>query len=65
MTRNKREKTYYTCLFGNRAVRKLSGGWVRFLKDNALKEGDVCIFELVHGTRYQYVLKVSIFRGSQ
>lgn len=37
-----------------------SAGWSYFLKDNALKQGDVCIFELVKETEMQ----VHIFRSS-
>lgn len=39
---------------------KLSAGWPAFVKDNALLEGDVCVFELVN--RSVVVLKVHIFR---
>ncbi|KAF7814016.1 putative B3 domain-containing protein [Senna tora] len=38
---------------------KLSGGWGAFCKDNKLKVGDVCVFEL----RENAHLKVHIFRG--
>ncbi|KAL5731818.1 hypothetical protein ACHQM5_004511 [Ranunculus cassubicifolius] len=39
--------------------RKLSAGWKTFVVDNQLKEGDVCIFELVDSKNVE--LKVSIF----
>ena len=34
--------------------------WNAFVKDNNLKVGDVCIFELVHGTKLTFL--VHIFR---
>lgn len=39
-----------------------SAGWGKFAKDSALKEGDVCVFELIK--RVDVVLKVSAFRCS-
>lgn len=33
------------------------GGWKQFVKDNKLKEGDVCVFQLVNTNE----LKVSVF----
>lgn len=39
---------------------KLSAGWPAFVKDNALLEGDVCVFELIN--RSVVVLEVHIFR---
>ncbi|KAM4118026.1 hypothetical protein ACB094_02G169700 [Castanea mollissima] len=44
-----------------RASYKLSAGWSAFMKENTLKEGDVCIFELIK--RDDIVFKVNIFRG--
>lgn len=44
------------------STRRFSHGWVTFAKDNALKAGDVCIFELVD--RNDFVFKASIFRCS-
>ncbi|KAJ9170775.1 hypothetical protein P3X46_018855 [Hevea brasiliensis] len=40
---------------------RLTGGWIRFAKENFLKEDDVCIFELID--RSKLILKVSIFRS--
>lgn len=37
----------------------LSGGWNSFARENSLRQGDVCIFELIN--RNQVVMKVSIF----
>lgn len=39
----------------------LSKGWKQFVRDNGLKEGDVCVFEVVQFGGI--ILKVSIFRG--
>ena len=44
-----------------RASYKLSAGWSAFMKENTLKEGDVCVFELIK--RDDVVFKVNIFRG--
>ena len=38
----------------------ICGGWVAFAKENCLREGDVCIFELMEMN--DIVLKVHIFR---
>ncbi|RZC76665.1 hypothetical protein C5167_000814 [Papaver somniferum] len=40
--------------------RRLSRGWYRFVADNHLKEGDVCVFELVDREKIQ--MNVHIFR---
>ena len=49
-----------SCLFnGGRNIR-LSKGWNEFVEEKNLKEGDVCVFELVQ--REDVVLKVSIFQ---
>lgn len=39
-----------------------SGGWPAFARDNCLRVGDVCMFELIH--RDDFVFKVSIFRNA-
>ena len=39
---------------------KFSAGWSAFIRDNTLRVGDVCIFELIK--RDNVVLKVNIFR---
>ena len=44
-----------------RASYKFSAGWSAFMKENTLKEGDVCVFELIK--RDDAVFKVNIFRG--
>ena len=46
-------KTYLAIRFGK--------GWVAFLKDNNLEEGNVCVFEVIK--RKPVVLSVSIFRS--
>ncbi|XP_057437391.1 B3 domain-containing transcription factor VRN1-like isoform X2 [Lotus japonicus] len=38
-------------------------GWKAFSKDNKLKVGDVCVFELIHGTKLTFL--VHIFRESE
>lgn len=40
---------------------KISSGWHEFVKENHLRLGDVCIFELMEVN--DLVLKVHIFRG--
>lgn len=40
----------------------LTSGWRQFAKDNDLKFGDVCLFELIKGA--ENALKVVIFRIS-
>ncbi|KAI8569371.1 hypothetical protein RHMOL_Rhmol02G0273600 [Rhododendron molle] len=51
------------CVRINGPVRCLGSGWRRFAKDNNLREGDVCVFELIQVE--DVVLKVSIFRISE
>lgn len=38
----------------------ISKGWNEFSQENNLKEGDVCVFELIN--KEKFVLKVAIFR---
>lgn len=45
---------------GRGHVRMMTHGWPIFSRENALKVGDVCVFELVDRT--DFVLKVSVFR---
>lgn len=40
----------------------ISSGWKEFAEDNNLEVGDVCIFELLNGTKISF--QVSIFRAS-
>ncbi|POO02658.1 B3 DNA binding domain containing protein [Trema orientale] len=42
-----------------RPLARFSGGWHDFAKDNSIKLGDVCVFELTE----KNVMKISIFRG--
>lgn len=51
------------CVRINGPVRCLGSGWRRFAKDNNLREGDVCVFELIQVE--DVVLKVSIFCVSE
>lgn len=44
----------------NRGKAKISRGWRKFVMDNSLEEGDVCIFELVETE--DIVLNVTFFR---
>lgn len=43
-------------------TKKITTGWNAFSKDNDLKVGDVCVFELIKSKGV--VLKASIFRES-
>lgn len=43
---------------------KISKGWPLFVLENDLKEGDACVFELIHGGA-EGVLKVTIFRANE
>ena len=45
---------------GSISPKTIGKGWSPFCRDNSLKEGDACVFELVK--RRGVVLKVSIFR---
>ena len=46
-----------------RVTRRLTSGWIEFGRDNDLKIGDVCLFELKPSPAV-IVLKASIFRAS-
>ncbi|KAI3886465.1 hypothetical protein MKX03_036752 [Papaver bracteatum] len=48
------------CVSRSRNTRKLSPGWNEFATDNHVKEGDVCVFELVD--RINFEMNVHIFR---
>ncbi|XP_026431228.1 B3 domain-containing protein REM19-like [Papaver somniferum] len=41
---------------------KLSEGWAKFVSDNHLSKGDICVFKLVNEERF--VMKASIVRVS-
>ncbi|XP_058765606.1 B3 domain-containing transcription factor VRN1-like [Vicia villosa] len=41
---------------------QISGGWNQFWKENKLKSGDVCVFELIKNK--DAILRVHIFRGN-
>ncbi|KAJ9704913.1 hypothetical protein PVL29_003121 [Vitis rotundifolia] len=49
-----------SCLLNRGGNIRLSKGWNEFVEEKNLKEGDVCVFELVQ--REDVVLKVSIFQ---
>lgn len=38
---------------------KISSGWLAFVRDNSIKEGDICLFELID--RSVFTFRVSIF----
>ncbi|XP_055825052.1 B3 domain-containing transcription factor VRN1-like [Solanum dulcamara] len=43
----------------------LSKGWLNFVTDNSLVEGDVCVFELIKDLKAdEFMLKVHMFRSS-
>ncbi|XP_065617635.1 B3 domain-containing protein REM16 [Quercus suber] len=48
--------------FEARTNAKFRQGWKKFARDNNLKVGDVCIFELINGVEVAF--KVSIFRAA-
>ncbi|XP_026402155.1 B3 domain-containing protein Os03g0620400-like [Papaver somniferum] len=54
------EVEYLSRTHGNRGLYQ---GWAKFISDNHLKEGDICVFELVDRTNVE--MKVHIFRVSQ
>jgi len=49
----------------NKACRgcNLGAGWIHFTRDNNLKAGDVCVFELIDANTY--IMKVHVFKKSQ
>ena len=52
------------CFRDGSAIPKTIGkGWKSFVRDNGIKVGDVCVFELIN--RMNVVLKVSIFRMAE
>ena len=48
---------------GSAIPKTISKGWKSFVRDNGIKVGDVCVFELIN--RMNVVLKVSIFRMAE
>jgi hypothetical protein len=48
---NRKEQWHVTYYHGN-VTRGFNGGrWAKFVRDNGLREGYVCIFELMRGAR--------------
>ncbi|XP_022132590.1 B3 domain-containing transcription factor VRN1-like isoform X2 [Momordica charantia] len=41
---------------------RFSAGWCSFYRDNALQDGDTCLFELLNKNHSHFVFKVTIFR---
>jgi hypothetical protein len=41
-----------------------SNGWGNFVKDNNLKLGDACVFELMEHSKDKIVFQVQILRGN-
>jgi hypothetical protein len=41
-----------------------SNGWGNFVKDNNLKLGDACVFELMEHSKDKIVFEVQILRGN-
>ncbi|KAL6144196.1 hypothetical protein ACLB2K_054891 [Fragaria x ananassa] len=57
-----KDRSWHVNLIPFKKPRAISicGGWAAFIKENCLREGDVCIFELME--MIDIVLKVHIFR---
>lgn len=52
--------------YGSTTVKKIHGGLSPFLKDNNLKVGDVCVFELIkHKKQKSDSLKVSVYHAAE
>ncbi|XP_031283878.1 B3 domain-containing transcription factor VRN1-like [Pistacia vera] len=43
---------------------RITKGWARFLKDNDLKGGDICIFELMIRKKHYLTLKVLVYHAA-
>ncbi|KAF4380714.1 hypothetical protein F8388_017068 [Cannabis sativa] len=56
------ERCWDVRLLAHRKYFSFSAGWKEFTRDNSLKPGDVCIFELIKGNQSE--LKVTIIRKS-
>ena len=58
---------WWPCQFcfknGTTSPKTIGKGWKPFARDDGIKEGDVCVFELIN--RMEVVLKVSIFRVTE
>ena len=48
---------------GSTLPKRIGKGWKSFVRDNGIKVGDGCVFELIN--RMVVVLKVSIFRMAE
>lgn len=51
--------------FGARGSGGISTGWKKFVQDNNLWEGDVCVFEPANSVTKPLHLNVYIFRGEE
>ncbi|ANM66063.1 putative transcription factor B3-Domain family [Arabidopsis thaliana] len=52
-------------IFGARGSGGISTGWKKFVQDNNLREGDVCVFEPANSETKPLHLNVYIFRGEE
>ena len=50
-------------MYSDHKVARLSSGWSAFARDNNLKTGEKCVFELIN--RAELVLNVVIIRASE
>uniref|UniRef100_A0ACD6A5F7 Uncharacterized protein n=1 Tax=Avena sativa TaxID=4498 RepID=A0ACD6A5F7_AVESA len=42
-----KSQTWHTEMRDNKAALRISGGWTSFARDNHLREGDICLFQLM------------------
>jgi hypothetical protein len=42
-----KNQTWHSELSDNGGALRISGGWTSFARDNQLREGDICLFELM------------------
>lgn len=64
---NEKQKWPAKCSFrfrdGSSLIKKIGQGWAPFSESKNLKEGDVCVFELINNKVKEILLKVHIFRA--
>ncbi|KAI4987092.1 hypothetical protein ZWY2020_019892 [Hordeum vulgare] len=59
---SREDKWHVRCYHSNRTRCFNCQGWVKFVRDNGLHEGDICVFELMKGARKMTMMAVHVIR---
>ncbi|XBH67709.1 hypothetical protein VPH35_096039 [Triticum aestivum] len=59
---SREDKWHVRCYYSSRTRCFNCQRWVKFVRDNGLREGDVCVFELIKGARKMTTMTVHVAR---